>query len=125
MEDILFDLRQQSGVPMWPSKLERAHVRHEACSSQHSTHEQTVLSKATDFHVSTHERLLKVFEFLKRNPKAGGIGIYFDTHTPMFHVDLMEERGERLVWIRDKAGNYVYDVNGYETFYRALGECLQ
>lgn len=125
MEDIIFPVRSLSGVPMWPSKLERAHVRHEASGSQHSTQNKTELSRATDFHVRDYESLVKVMAHLEQNDAVGGVGLYFDTNTPMFHVDLMESRGMRLVWVRTRDGDYVYRENDYTRFYEVLAEQLE
>lgn len=125
MTEIVFPLRETSGVPMWPSKLERAHVRHEASDSQHSTQNKTELSRATDFHVRDYESLVKMMALLEQNEAVGGIGLYFDTNTPMFHVDLMASRGLRLVWVRTRAGDYVYRENGYKVFYETLAQELE
>lgn len=125
MEDIIFPVRKSSGVPMWPSKLERAHVRHEVSGSQHSTQGKTELSRATDFHVRDYESLMKVMAHLEQNDSVGGVGLYFDTNTPMFHVDLMASRGMRLVWVRTRDGDYVYRENGFTRFYEVLAEQLE
>lgn len=125
MEDIIFQARESTGVPMWPSKLERAHVRHEASKSQHSTQDKTGLSRATDFHVKSYGELLRVMAYLEQNDSVGGIGLYFDTNTPMFHVDLMESRGRRLVWVRTRGGDYVYRENDFLRFYEVLAEQLE
>ena len=59
----LFPLRSRSGVPLSPSKLYGAHVRHDNGGSLHCTHNKTRLSTATDFHVKDHQHLLKVLTY--------------------------------------------------------------
>ena len=116
----VFPLRSQSGVPMWPSKLFEAHVRSNG-NSQHSTQGSTRLSRATDMHVSTIVDMLTVFNSALSIKAIGGIGIYFDTNTPMFHID---ERADRLVWLRTKKGEYVYMQNDIIKFYKVLASEL-
>lgn len=122
LTDILFPLRDLCGVPLKPSQLADAHVRHEVGKSQHCTNKGTRLSTATDVHVSNHESMLKVLSYAEGLNTVGGIGIYFDTNTPMLHLDLVEVRGSRLVWLRNKHGKYVYRENNYIEFVKELYE---
>ena len=100
----LFPLRQLSGIKMYPSTFARAHVREDG-QSRHSTHGGTRLSDATDMHVSSVQAMMRVFMHAQRIEDIGGIGIYFDTNTPMFHIDM---RPQRVLWHRTKDGSYVY-----------------
>jgi uncharacterized protein YcbK (DUF882 family) len=111
----LFPLRQLSGIPMTPSQLAAAHVRTEG-QSRHSTHGGTRLSDATDIHVGTTQAMLNVFTQAQRIEDVGGIGIYFDTNRPMFHIDM---RPERLLWHRTKEGHYIY-LSDSATTYEAI-----
>ena len=117
----VFPLREKSGIPMMPSSLFEAHVRYEG-KSRHSTSFGARLSDATDFHVSTIDKMLIMMDVAESIDTIGGIGIYFDTNTPMVHIDV---RPNRLVWLRTKAGEYVYKANGHIKFYRALGDELK
>lgn len=117
---LVFDLRAATGIPMWPSKLYDAHVRPSG-TSQHSLDNGNRQSTATDMHVSTHTRLAKVFDALTAMPAVGGIGLYFDTNTPMFHMDT---RAERIMWVRDASGEYHYFHKDPIKFYKVLGDSL-
>jgi hypothetical protein len=120
----LFPLRTLSGVPMSPSSLYGAHVRHDNGRSRHCTHNKTRLSTATDFHVKDHQHLLKVFDTAQRIPAIGGIGLYFDTNRPMVHIDT---RKDKLAWVRyqvDGKERYVYRENNAVVFYQTLGGLL-
>ena len=114
----VFKLRNKSLIPMWPSHLFGAHVRHEG-NSRHSTKNKTRLSDATDMHVSTIENMIRVMAVAESLPCIGGIGIYFDTNTPMIHID---NRMQRLLWLRTSNGEYVYRENDYVKFYQVLAE---
>lgn len=116
----VFPLRELSGVPMWPSSLFDAHVRGEG-NSRHSTKLGTRLSDATDLHVSTIARMLTVWEAAHRIDAIGGIGMYFNTNTPMVHIDM---RPDRLVWLCTQDGEYVYRCNDIVKFYKVLAEEL-
>ena len=122
LTECLFPLRQNSGVPMWPSSLYGAHIR-ETGKSQHSI-EGGRLATATDMHVSTIERMIKVMSIADAMPSIAGIGIYFDTKTPMIHID---SRETPLMWLcyKEKGKRiYLYRENGYSEFYKKLGELL-
>jgi hypothetical protein len=124
LTECLFPLRQVSGVSMMPSSLYGAHVRHTDGRSLHCTHNKTRLSQATDFHVATHDKMMRVVNQAQTLDSIGGIGIYFDTHRPMIHIDM---RSERLMWLRyakNGRGVYLYRENGYIEFYKKLGELL-
>jgi hypothetical protein len=105
---------------MWPSKLYDAHVRTEG-NSAHSTQGGTRLAYGTDMHTKTYTNLMKVFSSLVANPEVGGIGLYFDTNSPMVHMDT---RPQRLVWLRIN-GEYIYEVNNPVLFWTKLGEALE
>lgn len=117
----VFPLRAESGIPMWPSQLAAAHVREDG-KSQHSTNFYTRLSQATDMHVKSYENLISIMAVADKMELIGGIGLYFDTHTPMFHIDM---RKDKLMWIRTKAGKYIYRENNHIEFYIELGKELQ
>lgn len=122
--DCVFPLRNLSGVPMWPSSLLAAHVRPNG-TSRHSTQGGTRLSYATDLHVNSIGRMIKVMNFAESIPAIGGIGIYFNTNTPMVHID---KRPNRLVWLcyENEQGEtiYLYRENDAVKFYKKLGELL-
>lgn len=123
----LFPLRQKSGVPMSPSQLYEAHVRHEKGGSQHCTigkDGKPRLSEATDIQLSSYDRLMKVFATAEQIEEIGGIGLYFDTTKPLFHIDMRESR---LLWLAYEEGGervYMYRENDYKAFYKKLGELL-
>lgn len=127
IEECLFVLRDKSRVPMWPSSLYGAHVR-ETGTSRHSI-EGGRLSDATDMHVSSVANMLKVMSVAETIDRIGGIGIYFNTNSPMFHID---SREDRLVWLcykndkndRNEKPKYLYRENDYVKFYAKLGELL-
>lgn len=120
----LFPLRERANIPLIPSKLYRAHVRHENGKSLHCTCNYVRLSTATDFHVKNHDELLKVFYECLKIDHIKGIGLYFDTNTPMIHID---SRKEDLFWLRYKEKNkqiYVYMQNDYIFFQKTLTRLL-
>lgn len=124
--DILFPLRQISRVPMWPSSLLGAHIR-ESGNSRHSTKGGTRKSDATDMHVGNYVRMMMVYNAAQTIDAIGGIGVYFNTNTPMFHVD---GREDRLIWVRRRNGEYVYwnkhsSLKDQAAYYRALSEELE
>lgn len=124
LTECLFPLRDKSGVPMSPSSLYEAHVRHDMGRSLHCTHHKARLSQATDFHVATHDKMMRVVNYAETMESIGGIGIYFDTNRPMIHIDM---RPERLMWLRYKVGLerfYLYRENNHVLFYKKLGELL-
>lgn len=120
LEEGLFPLRHATGIPMWPSAFATAHVR-DAGNSRHSTNGGARLSDATDMHVATLDRLAVVFMAALMMRRIGGIGLYFDTNTPMFHIDM---RPERLVWIRVD-GEMIYFRNDPRRFFVELGRALE
>ena len=122
--DIIIPLRLASGVPMWPSALERAHVRHEHGKGAHHTNGKTKLASGTDWHARDFTSILKIVSRLEGMESVGGIGIYFNTNTPMFHADLMSFRGNRLMWMVTKKGEYIYRENNPVKFYIELGKQL-
>lgn len=119
----LFVLRTLSGIPMWPSALAKAHVRFTGSktSAHYANKETGELSQGTDMHVKTHESLAKLLRVVPQVTLIGGFGIYFNTNTPMFHIDT---RPEPLWWIVTSAGDYIYYENGPEKFYKVLAEEL-
>ncbi|AUR84351.1 hedgehog signaling/DD-peptidase zinc-binding domain protein [Vibrio phage 1.054.O._10N.261.52.A1] len=122
--DCVFPLRKISGVPMTPSSLFGAHVRHDDSGSRHSTKEETRLADATDLQVSSIGRMIAVMLAAEQIPAIGGIGIYFDTNKPMIHVD---KRPNRLVWLcykEDGKRVYLYRENDPIKFYKKLGDLL-
>lgn len=116
LTECIFPMRKDSGVPMWPSSLYGAHIR-ETGTSQHSI-EGGKLARATDMHVKTYSNLLKAFNAALANPAIGGIGLYFDTNTPMIHVDT---RPNRIMWVRID-GKYIYAHKNPMDFYKAIAE---
>lgn len=120
MTKAIWPLRALANIPMWPSKLVAGHVRTSGSTkSQHYAVGR--LSTATDMHVSSLANMLKVMEAAETISDIGGIGIYFDTNTPMLHLDV---RSKRLTWLRTKDGKYVYKENDIIKFYVTLGEQL-
>ena len=123
LTDLVFPLRQESGIPMWPSAYFDAHVR-KTGSSMHSI-EKTGLSNATDIHCKTISQMIQLMDLAESMPKVGGVGIYFDTYTPMIHLDRFDVRGKKLTWIRTKASDYVYKQSHPIEFYRTLAHQLE
>jgi len=123
LTDIIFPLRIKSGIAMWPSAYYDAHIR-ETGTSQHSI-ECGRLSTATDMHVATITKMMRVMAVAETILEIGGIGVYFDTNTPMLHLDA---RKNRLVWLRYKNEfgelKYLYRENDYVKFYKKLGGLL-
>jgi uncharacterized protein YcbK (DUF882 family) len=109
---------------MWPSALAEAHVR-DSGKSQHSTNGGERLSSATDMHLETISLMIASMAVAESIDAIGGIGIYFNTNTPMIHIDT---RPDRLVWLcyKDNSGKlvYLYRENDYAKFYKKLGELL-
>lgn len=103
--DAAIPLRLESGIPIWPSQLPRAHVRQERSNSQHSTNEGERLSTATDMHCRTYTQMMKLFGYAQRIDAIGGLGVYFATNTPMIHIDI---RQDRLLWVCTADKKYVY-----------------
>ncbi|AFV51106.1 hypothetical protein MS_027 [Vibrio phage VPMS1] len=117
---IVFPTRKAAGVAMWPSSLYGAHVRPDG-NSRHSTKGGTRLSDATDMHVKSHRDMILVFNALQANKEVGGIGLYFDTNTPMIHMD---NRSQRIMWLRVE-GEYIYAHKDQVRFYKELGKVLE
>lgn len=121
---IIIPLRNCTGIPMWPSSLVRAHVRHEFGKGAHHTNGKSNLSSGTDWHARDYDKIIKIANHLESMDSVGGIGIYFNTNTPMFHADLMSFRGRRLMWIATNNGKYIYRENNPVLFYIELGNQL-
>lgn len=128
LEDIIFPLRTISEIPMTPSGLPRAHVRHDAVErNMHSTVGETRLSFATDFQVTTFDRLMWVWYHARQMRAIGGLGIYFNLRRPTFHVDLYAERNAKLTWLvtsKEDGAEYVYLERDPVRFFKVLGEQL-
>lgn len=122
--DIIIPLRQTTGIPMWPSALERAHVRHESGKGAHHTNGKSNLASGTDWHARDFSRIMTIVNQLERMDEVGGIGIYFRTTTPMFHADLMSFRGRRLMWMDTADGRRLVRENNPVLFYIELGNQL-
>jgi len=124
LTDCVFPLRKISGIPMTPSSLAAAHVRHDKSGSRHSTKEKTRLADATDLQISTISRMIGLMNYAEKVPAIGGIGIYFDTNTPLVHID---KRPNRLVWLcytENGKRVYLYRESNPIKFYIKLGELL-
>lgn len=128
--DCVFPLRKLSGIPMTPSSLYAAHVRHDESGSRHSTKGKTRLADATDLQVSSIGRMIALMNYAEQIPAIGGIGIYFDTNTPLVHID---KRKQRLVWLcyatvdvetNKEERHYLYRENDPIAFYKKLGELV-
>lgn len=123
--EALFELRKLANVPMTPSSLADAHVRQDG-NSMHSTKGGTRLASATDIHVKTYENLMKVMSVVEKIPAITGFGVYFDTNTPLFHIDTLRE--QPLMWVAFKGAKgkreYLYRENNPHAFYKKLGELL-
>lgn len=102
---------------MQPSGLYESHVRHTDGNSRHETKSGTRLSDATDFFMQW-STVWTAWLLAQRNPKVGGIGIYFDSITgrPFMHIDL---RPERMLWVRDQ-GKYTYFHKNPTEFFKVL-----
>lgn len=122
LTDLVFPLRQSSKIPMWGSALFEAHVRMSG-NSMHSI-ERTGLSNATDLHCKTYKQMIQLMDEAEQMPKVGGVGIYFDTKTPMIHLDRFDVRGKKLTWLRTINGDYVYKQNDPIAFYKSLTDNL-
>ena len=105
---------------MWPSQLFDAHVRPSG-NSRHSTEDGERLSDATDMHVKTIEQMLAAMNAAEQINEIGGIGIYFNTNTPLIHIDM---RPTRLVWVCTRNGEYIYRENNRSKFYQVLTDEL-
>lgn len=123
--DIIIPLREGTNIPMWPSSLTRAHVRHEHGKGAHHTNDKSNLAYGTDWHSKTYSNILRIANYLETMASVGGIGIYFNTNTPMFHVDLHSFRGKRLMWLVTSTGEYIYRENNPIAFYIELGKQLE
>lgn len=126
----LFPMRKLSGVSMSPSSLYEAHVRHDNSNSQHSTKNKTRLSNAGDFSLRSHADMIKAMDAAQQIDDIGGIGVYFDTNSPLIHIDNMDTRGNRLVWMCPSRNNgekrtYIYRENDPVYFYCKLVEELE
>ena len=122
--DIIIPLRQATGIPMWPSALERAHVRHENGKGAHHTNGKSNLASGTDWHARNFTNIMKIVNHLESMGTVGGIGIYFRTNTPMFHADLISFRGRRLMWMDTADGRRLVRENNPVLFYIELGKQL-
>ena len=125
----LFPLRKRLGESMSPSSLFGAHVRHDGSNSQHSTKNKTRYSRAGDFYLKTRASMIKAMYIAESLPEIGGIGIYFDTNNPLIHIDEMDGRNSRLVWLcpARKDGEereYIYRENDPVYFYCRLADEL-
>lgn len=125
LTECVFPLRVKLGSPMSPSTPVDAHVRFEgSVNSQHYAVGR--LSTATDMMVSDYAEMIQCMYKAESIDAIGGIGIYFDTHNPLVHID---ERDGRLVWLarKDKDGNreYIYRENNPALFYELLGKELE
>ena len=115
--DALFELRSRVDCPMTPSNLARAHVRHEASFSRHSTNNMKRLADATDVFLGNPEMAHHVLVAARSIEGIGGIGIYFDTKpSVMLHIDM---RPDKLDWVRSK-GEYIYLQKEPDIYYRAM-----
>lgn len=121
----LSDLRNEVGLPLYPSPVYGAHIR-ERGTSRHSV-EGGRLSDATDF-FCRWDAAWKYLDAARRHPDIGGIGIY--THTiyraalpgdwAMMHIDL---RPDTLEWVcHQRPGIYVYLQSEPLKYHRILGE---
>jgi hypothetical protein len=75
-------------------------------------------------HVSTIANMISAMNTAESIDEIGGIGIYFDTNTPLIHID---RRKARLVWLRYTENDkqvYLYRENDRAKFYKKLGELL-
>lgn len=116
------DVRMESGVPMTPSSIIEAHVRHEG-DSRHSTEGGTRLSDATDYFIpSDVDSTYKMIQAVQRHPSIGGWGVYFDTKpSVMFHID---GRPQPLQWLRVN-GIYIYAYKDPAFYYAELAKQLE
>ncbi len=114
-----------AGYSIYPSPVERAHVRQEESSSRHSTMCGKRLSDATDFFMCW-EHIFLAWQEAQRIVEIGGIGLYLDTRyqsktMPMMHIDA---RDERLLWVsiqKEKERIYVYHHIDPIKFHAVIG----
>lgn len=128
--ELMSDLRERSGVAMFPSPEAGAHVR-EIGNSRHSTKEGTRLSDAVDFFCSW-EGAARVLQETRRIYGIGGIGIYTDMifrGQPegvwcMFHIDARPERLEWVGWRESQKHKtqYVYFNSDPAGYHKVLAE---
>ena len=120
---ILDNIRDISDVPIYPSPVYEAHVRHDCADSFHCVSEDG-FSTATDFFVKW-EDAMTVYHTLIDIPDVGGVGIYDDKvyngepHC-MFHID---DRPDALMWVY-KDGEYTYNTNAF-AYYSKLLEIIK
>jgi hypothetical protein len=123
LTDCVFPLRRGSGIPMWPSAYAPAHVRFDG-NEDNQHYAVGRLSQATDMHCKTYRNMIALMVDAEKNEHIGGVGIYFDTNTPMIHVDRYETRGKKLTWMRTANKKYIYKENNPVIFYKELANQL-
>lgn len=105
----LFNVRNVIPVThrLFPSPLFKAHVRHESSGSMHSTHEHTLLSRATDFFCKRNHASA-VWLAMLMQPKVHGVGVYRNSlyrgstkDYTMFHLDT-RPFDDRAIWVADR-----------------------
>lgn len=126
--ELMSELRERSGVAMFPSPVLGAHVR-DSGSSRHATEGR--LSDATDFFCSW-EGASRVLQEARRIYGIGGIGIYTDMifrGQPegvwcMFHIDARPERLEWVGWRESgkHTTQYVYFNSDPAGYHKVLAE---
>lgn len=130
---VMSDIRSMAGVPMFPSPLQGAHVRHRARrpgnGDRHATDNGKRLADGTDFFVRW-EDAPAVVEAIRQHRGIQCFGLYNRMSfkgTPgdfcMIHVDL---RDQPISWVGNGRSpiEYVYDVVEPDRFKRLMSEAL-
>lgn len=123
--DSMIEHRERTGLVMIPSPLVEAHIRFSSGSSRHDIGVDGEMreSDASDF-FGRNDQAEQMFASLIANPNFRGVGIYFDCEYKgkpqiMFHVD---QRENRLWWIRINKKQYLYEPNDPVKFWRLLAD---
>ena len=132
----LSSLRKQAGVPMYPSPVLGAHVRHRTRRAgdgdRHATDNGSRLSDATDFFVRWGDAPA-VYRLAQAIPGIRGIGIYdamMLRGTPgdfcMFHIDAPDEHAGRALWVGHgrEPVEYVSQATQPGRYYALLSQML-
>ena len=122
LTDVLFPLRQRTGIPMSPSQLPAAHVRTDGSKrSQHYAVGRN--STATDMTCGTIDEMIDLMHHAEVIESCGGVGVYFDTYNPLIHLDT---RSTKFTWLvrTNKQGyrEYIYKQVNPKLFTEILNE---
>lgn len=100
----LDQLRTVAGIPI--------HILECFATDGHADYSYHYLGLAVDFYFEPDQiSALKQFLLISLFPVFRGIGFY-PFNGPFWHVDIRTDI-PKLLWIRDKNGNYKYDYNNF------------